>query len=108
MVSILNGSLPQEFLINLVVIANLPKKLLPVSNSLNGRADTSTPLTEVLLANSTTGFEVAIIDLDKLIDTPNSLQRSKYRSATSLSKRTKSSPKIIYSVYQEPLGTLSK
>jgi len=76
-------------------MASLPKKLLELIISLNGRADTSTPLIEVLLANSRTGRFSATIDLDKLIPTPSCLHNERYRSATSLSKRARSSPRTI-------------
>lgn len=95
MVSNLNISLPQLFLIKRVVIANLPKKLLELIISLKGRAETSTPLIEVLLANSKTGRFSATIDLDKLIPIPSCLHNERYRLATSLSKRARSSPRTI-------------
>jgi hypothetical protein len=63
---------------------------------LKERAETSLPETEVRLANSKTGRFFAIIDLDKLISTPISLQSQRYTLATSSSNRTRSSPNTTY------------
>jgi hypothetical protein len=73
-ISNFHKSLPHLLLTKRVVTANLPKKLLELNNSLKDKAETSLPLTEVRLANSKTGLDSAITDLDKLISTPNSLQ----------------------------------
>jgi hypothetical protein len=89
-------SLPHLFFIKRVVTANLPKKLLEVNNSLKDKAETSAPLRAVRLANSNTGLDLAIIDLDKFIEIPICLQKDWYLLAISSSKRTKSSPRMTY------------
>jgi hypothetical protein len=70
--------------------------LLELNNSLKDSAETSFPKREVRLANSNTGLDSDIIDLDKLIEIPICLQKDWYRLAISLSKRTKSSPRMTY------------
>jgi hypothetical protein len=63
-------SFPHLLFTKRVVTANLVKKLSDDNNSLKDKAETSSPLREVRLANSKTGRDSAIIDLDKLIPTP--------------------------------------
>jgi hypothetical protein len=73
-ISNFHKSLPHLLFIKRVVTANRPKKLSDDNNSLKDKAETSLPLTEVRLANSNTGLDSDITDLDKFISTPNSLQ----------------------------------
>jgi len=84
--------LPHFLSISLELILNLPKKLLLLINSLKDKAETSNPLREVRLANSTTGTPLAMTLFVRLILTPSPSQSAKYFSATFGSKMTKSSP----------------
>lgn len=108
MTSNLNLSFPQSRLIRRVTRESLPKKLFETINSLIETADTSTPFNEVRFANSNTGRDSDIIDLERLISTPNSLQRERYLSATSFSNNTKSSPSTTYSRYHSANLTFPK